>query len=372
MLKARMRDAGTESVTPLPDLPITIAATASKFSTLPATGLFVLAIFYTLFFASEFFLPIVLALLVSLLLLPCVRLLRKIGIPESLGAAVTIILLVIVLLGLGSLVIQPSAAFLSDFPTYAAKIRDRISGLSGPLTQLAEISKQIDQMTTANQSPGMLVTLKQQGVLQILFSQTPAIFAKIIVVVVLSYFLLTHGEVLLRKTVRVLPTFEDKRRVVEIAREIEISLSRYLVSVTILNLALGFCVGLAAGVLELHNPLMWGGIAFLLNYVPFIGSACGIFLIGIASLVQFDQVWYACIPPFAYLVLNALESNFVTPHVLGRWMTLNLIAIIISFLFWGWLWGVPGMLLAVPILASTKIICDHIVKLAPFGEFLGA
>jgi predicted PurR-regulated permease PerM len=234
-------------------------------------------------------------------LLPSVRLLRKIGIPESLGAAVTIILLVILLLGLGSLVIQPSAAFLSDFPTYAAKIRDRISGLSGPLTQLAEISKQIDQMTTANQSPGILVILKQQGVLQILFSQTPAIFAKIIVVVVLSYFLLTHGEVLLRKTVRVLPTFEDKRRIVEIAREIEISLSRYLVSVTILNLALGFCVGLAAGVLELHNPLMWGGIAFLLNYVPFIGSACGIFLIGIASLVQFDRVWYACIPPLLIL-----------------------------------------------------------------------
>src|ERR1700730_17148677 len=125
MLKARMRDAGTESVTPLPDLPVTIAATASKFSTFPATGLFVLAIFYTLFFASEFFLPIVLALLVSLLLLPSVRLLRKIGIPESLGAAVTIILLVILLLGLRSLVIQPSAAFLSDFPTYAAKIRDR-------------------------------------------------------------------------------------------------------------------------------------------------------------------------------------------------------------------------------------------------------
>ena len=86
---------------------------------------------------------------------------------------------------------------------------------------------------------------------------------------------------------------------------------------------------------------------------------------------QNAKLWYACVAPAAYLCLNALESNFVTPHVLGRWMTLNPVAIIVSFLFWGWLWGVPGTLLAVPILAATKIFCDHIAELAFLGEFLG-
>jgi len=182
---------------------------------------------------------------------------------------------------------------------------------------------------------------------------------------------LAHGEFFLRKTVKVVPTFQDKRRIVEIAREIEWSISRYLASVTLLNLALGLFVGVSAGVIGLANPMMWGGAAFLLNYIPFIGSACGIVLIAIASLIQFENPWYTGLAPAVYLFLNALESNFITPHVVGRWMTLNPVAIVLSFLFWGWLWGVPGMLLAVPILAATKIICDHIGQLVPVGEFLG-
>jgi predicted PurR-regulated permease PerM len=223
----------------------------------------------------------------------------------------------------------------------------------------------------SNQGAVGLVALKQQSLLQILFSQTPGFLAKAVVLGVLCYFLLAHGELFIRKTVKLVPTFQDKRRVVEIAREIETSISRYLTSVTLLNLGLGTCVGVAAALLGLPNPIMWGGAAFLLNYIPFIGSACGIVLIGIASFMQFENFWYAILAPAAYLCLNSLESNFVTPHVLGRWMTLNPVAIIVSFLFWGWLWGVGGVLLAVPILAATKIFCDHIAELAFLGEYLG-
>jgi predicted PurR-regulated permease PerM len=335
------------------------------------TGLFILAIFYTFHFAADFILPVVLALLMSLLLLPLVRLLRKAGIPEGLGAAVAIILLVVLLLGLGSLITRPLAAFVGDFPSNVAKIRDRIAFLSGPLTEIGAASKQVEQLMPSNQGTVGLVALKEQSLLQILFSQTPGFLAKVVVVGVLCYFLLAHGELFIRKTVKLVPTFQDKRRVVEIAREIEMSISRYLTSVTLLNMGLGACVGIMAALAGLANPIMWGGAAFLLNYIPFIGSACGVFLIGVASFMQFENVWYAVLVPGAYLFFNATESNFVTPHVLGRWMTLNPVAIIISFLFWGWLWGVPGTLLAVPILAATKIFCDHIAEFAFLGEYLG-
>lgn len=335
------------------------------------TGLFVLAIFYTFHFAADFILPVVLALLMSLLLMPFVRFLRKAGIPEGFGSAVAIIALVVLLLGLGSLITRPLAAFVGDFPVNLARIRDRIAFLSGPLTEIAAASKQVEQLMPSNQGTVGLVALKEQSLLQILFSQTPGFLAKVVVVGVLCYFLLAHGELFIRKTVKLVPTFQDKRRVVEIAREIEMSISRYLTSVTLLNLGLGACVGIAAALLGIGNPIMWGGAAFLLNYVPFIGSACGIILIGIASFMQFENVGYACLAPAAYLCLNALESNFITPHVLGRWMTLNPVAIILSFLFWGWLWGVPGVLLAVPILAATKIFCDHIEELNFLGEYLG-
>jgi predicted PurR-regulated permease PerM len=334
-------------------------------------GLFILAILYTFHFAADFILPVILAVLMSLLLLPFVRFLRKARIPEGFGAAMAIIVLVVLLLGLGSLITRPLAAFVGDFPINLEKIRNRVAFLSGPLTEITEASKQVEQLMPSNQGPVTLVALKQQSLLQIFFSQTPGFLAKTVVVGVLSYFLLAHGELFIRKAVKVVPTFQDKRRVVEIAREIEMSISRYLTSVTLLNLGLGACVGLVAASVGLPNPLMWGGAVFLLNYVPFIGSACGIVLIGIASFIQFENIWYACLAPAAYLCLNALESNFVTPHVLGRWMTLNPVAIILSFLFWGWLWGVPGMLLAVPILAATKIFCDHIAELEFLGEFLG-
>jgi predicted PurR-regulated permease PerM len=362
----------TEEEPPLLPEPVKDALSwPSHLRSFSVTGLFILAIFYTFYFAADFILPVVLALLMSLLLLPVVRFLRKAGIPEGFGAAVAIILLVVLLLGLGSLITRPLAAFITDFPLNLAKIRDRIAFLSGPLTEISEASKQVEQLMPSNQGAVGLVALKQQSLLQILFSQTPGFLAKAVVVGVLCYFLLAHGELFIRKTVKLVPTFQDKRRVVEIAREIETSISRYLASVTLLNLGLGTCVGTAAALLGLANPIMWGGAAFLLNYIPFIGSACGIVLIGIASFMQFENVWYAILAPAGYLCLNSLESNFVTPHVLGRWMTLNPVAIIVSFLFWGWLWGVGGVLLAVPILAATKIFCDHIAELAFLGEYLG-
>jgi predicted PurR-regulated permease PerM len=368
MQNSKLTRTGAET----PDLPEKVKgafSSPSQIGSFSVTGLFVLAIFYTFHFAADFILPVILALLMSLLLLPVVRFFQRARIPEGLGAALAIISLVVLLLGLGSLITRPLAAFVGDFPTNLEKIRGKIAFLSGPLTEIAQASKQVEQLVSTNQG-SVVLSLKEQSLLQILFSQTPGFLAKVVIVVVLCYFLLVHGELFIRKTVKLVPTFQDKRRVVEIAREIEMSISRYLTSVTLLNLGLGACVGMVAALVGLANPLMWGGAAFFLNYVPFIGSACGIVLIGIASFMQFENVWYAVLAPAAYLFLNSLESNFVTPHVLGRRMTLNPVAIIISFLFWGWLWGVPGVLLAVPILAATKIFCDRVAEFAFLGEYL--
>src|SRR5260370_33786529 len=146
-----------------------------------------------------------------------------------------------------------------------------------------------------------LVALKEQSLLQILFSQTPGFLAKVVVVGVLCYFLLAHGELFIRKTVKLVATFQDKRRVVEIAREIETSISRYLTSLTLLNLGLGTCVGVAAALLGLANPIMWGGAAFLLNYIHFIGWACGIWPIRNRSLMPVENVWNTNSTPAAYL-----------------------------------------------------------------------
>lgn len=356
---------------PLPETLQSALSSPAKARNFGITGLFVLAIFYTLYFATDFVLPLALAVLVSLLLLPLVTLFAKLKIPEAIGSAVSIVVLIGAIAGLASLVYQPATSFLQDFPHHLHQIQERLTILSASLKQAGHTSDQVEELMGANQNSATLVTLKGPGMIQGLFTQTPVFSAKVIVVTILAYFLLAHRGAFLLKAVKAVPTFQDKRRVVEIANEIQSSIARYLVSVTLLNLGLGVSVGLGVGMLGLANPLMWGVGAFLLNYIPFIGAVCGIALIAIASLIQFENLWYASLVPLLYLVLNALESNFVTPQFLGKWMTLNPVAIILSFLFWGWLWGVPGMLLAVPILAIVKIFCDRVESLAQLGEFLG-
>jgi predicted PurR-regulated permease PerM len=114
------------------------------------------------------------------------------------------------------------------------------------------------------------------------------------------------------------------------------------------------------GLLRLPHPLLWGVAAFLLHYIPLMGSTGGIVAITLVSLIHFDSVWYALLPPLAYLFCAMIEGNLATPLFLGRWLTLNPIAILLTFLLWSYLWGVAGTLLAVPLLATFKIFCDRI------------
>jgi predicted PurR-regulated permease PerM len=137
-----------------------------------------------------------------------------------------------------------------------------------------------------------VVSLKQEGLLQFLFTQTPGTLAKALVVIVLSYFLLVYGQTFFRKVVYVAPRFQDKRRAVEIAHEIQWTISRFLISVSLLNLV----VGIMAGLTGIGNPWVWGGVAFFLNYIPFVGAACGILATLVAGFIHSPYDWYAIVP----------------------------------------------------------------------------
>ena len=196
--------------------------------------------------------------------------------------------------------------------------------------------------------------------------------AGIAVVLVLLYFLLASGDLFLRKLIRTLPTLEDKKRAVDIARQLESDLSAYLSTVTLINLGLGVAVGVAMYLLGLPNPVLWGGLATILNFVPYLGAIVGILVIGLVAALTFDGVGQMLLPPLVYFLLTACEGYFVTPMILGRRLTLNPVMILLSLLFWGWLWGIAGAVLAVPMLAVVKILCDHLEPLHPLGEFLAA
>ena len=347
------------------------ANSSNKTQTFFVGGLFVLAVLYTFYLAADFLLPVFLAAFVGLLLAPVVKLLLHLRIPVFIGSAIVLAATLLFLFELATIISEPIANFLQSVPIYISMAQSSLNTVFAPLQQLAQTSQSVNKLIQPGSAPQTVVSLKQGGLLQFLFTQTPGMLSKVLVVIILSYFLLVYGQAFFRKVVYVAPRFQDKRRAVEIAHEIQWTISRYLISVSLLNLGLGIVVGTIAGLTGIGNPWVWGGVAFFLNYIPFVGAACGILATLVAGFIHSPYDWYAIVPAVSYLAASVLESNLITPHVLGRWMTLNPVAIFLSFLFWGWIWGIPGMLLAVPILAILKTFCTKLPKLNSIAEFLG-
>jgi len=203
------------------------------------------------------------------------------------------------------------------------------------------------------------------------FGGTQTLVVGAMEMLILLYFLLAAGDLFLQKLIRVLPLLKDKKRAVSIARETEASISRYLFTVALVNIGLGIGVTLVMLLIELPNALLWGALAALAEFIPYVGATVMLGLLAMAGLVTFPSIGQALLVPGAYLTVNLIQANFVTPAVLGRRLTLNPVAILIGIVFWWWIWGVGGAFIAVPLLATLKIFCDHIESLAPIGEFLG-
>ncbi len=337
------------------------------------TVLMLLAVIYTLHFAKPVILPIVLALLLSLLLSPLVRLLgQKLQVPMAVGAAM-VLLALLTTLGVGAaLVVEPAAAWIQTVPERLPDLKYRLTILQRPLDKMREATEQVEEMTALEKGEDeQVVKIRPDTPLSLLMSQTPSFLANLAAMTILLYFMLASGDVFLRKLVRMIPSFDDKRRAVEIARDIEDRVSRYLRTITVINLGLGVAVGLASYFVGLQNYVLWGVMAFLLNFIPYLGALVGITASLLVSLFSFESTSQAFVLPAIYLALNIMEGNFITPIIVGRLLTLNTVMVFIFLMFWGWIWGIAGALLAVPILAVVKIICDHIKPLAPIGEFVG-
>jgi len=185
---------------------------------------------------------------------------------------------------------------------------------------------------------------------------------------VLLYLLLASGDLFLQKLVRVMPTLHDKKRAVEISREIRQNISNYLFSVSLINIGLGLVVSGGLYFMGVPNAAMWGILVAVLNFVPYFGPVAGVIVLATVGLLTFDTLWKGLLPPAWYLLLHLLEANLITPVLLGRRFTLNPVVIFVSLIFWTWLWGVPGALLSVPILVSIKIICDRVPAMSPVSE----
>ena len=333
------------------------------------TGIFVLAIFYTLYLAAEIAIPLVFALLFKLLLQPGVRLLGRIKVPQPLGALAMIILLFAVLGGGGYLLGGPATAWLERAPQSLPRLEQHLRVFKHPIEQVKEATKQVEQLTR-NPGERAPVAVKGPGLVEYLFSGTRHLMSGLGITVLMLFFMLSSGELFMRRLVEILPNFRDKKRAVEMSHEVEENISAYLLTISIMNALVGIAAGLAMWAIGVPDPILWGALAFVLNYVLILGPLTGIALFFIAGLMSFDLFWQALIPPAAYLAIHMIEGEWVTPMLVAKRFTLNPVLVIGSLIFWDWMWGIPGALLAVPMLAAFKIVCDRVRPLAALGHFI--
>jgi predicted PurR-regulated permease PerM len=333
------------------------------------TGLFILAVFYTIYFMRSILLPVILALMLSYLLRPIVRALAKLKIPLAMSSAFILVgLLALVGWGISALA-TPTAGWLEKAPAGLAELQRKLTPVKKSVAQVTQATGEIEKLATAN-AETKAVEVKRHPITQMFVTRTPEFIASAVFLVILLYFLLVYDQVFIAKLVKLLPTLSDKKTAVGIAQDIESQVSRYLFTITAINACLGLAVGTAVGLLGLRNPVMWGVMVALLNFVPYLGALTGIICMTIGATLSFDSLGYACIFPAVYLALGTLEGSFITPWIMGRSLTVNPVIILLSLAFWGWMWGIVGIILAVPILAAFKIFCAHIKPMEPLAEFL--
>ena len=344
----------------------------TEIRTIVQVGLFVLALLVVSYVASEIILPIVLAFVLMLVLQPVMRLFDKLRLPRAIGALSIIMVLLGSFVGLGAGLTGPAISWAEKLPGGVPRLEERLTFLSKPIQTVQRFLHQAEGLTQGAEPAVATVAVQGSTLNAKVLTATRAIASSLFTTVLVLFFLLVSGDIFLRRLVEILPRFKDKRQAVDIAQQIEADISAYLVTITIMNVAMGVATGILAAVCGLGEPLLWGAVAFLLNFVPVLGPTFGVITFVLVGLLSIETLWFAFVPALLYLLLHIIEAETITPMLLAKRFTINPVLVILALVFWYWMWGVPGAILSTPMLAITKIVCDRIQPLTAIGHFIEA
>jgi predicted PurR-regulated permease PerM len=342
---------------------------------LSALILAVLAVIAALYVGKEVVLPVAFAIVLKLLLQPLLDFLHcRLRLPTAVGALIIIVGLFGVTGTIAFTISGPASGWIQKAPEVLPSLKDKLVVLRQPLDYMQQAFKQVEEVATPGGQDGTpTVAVKDQSAIASkLAAGTFHFLGQLFTTLVILFFLLAAGDRLLRGLIEVLPTFSDKRQAVDIASEIQHQIGGYLLTITLMNSLVGIVTGLTMWSLGLGDPILWGSAAFLLNYVPILGPLTGIGVFLVAGILTLDWPWLALLPAGIYTIIHIAEGEIVTPMLLSRRFTLSPVLVIVSLFFWHFIWGVAGALLAVPLLAMFKIICDRIKVLQPAGHIIGS
>lgn len=336
-------------------------------------GIFLMLLVGGLAYARDFLMPVVLALLLQLVFSPVRRQLERWGLPSALAAMLIVGALVAGVAGGVASLAVPASGWVDRAPEIGRELREKFEEIRGVTEGVEEAAKQVDEITESEEEPGVQrVKVEEEGNAVAIAMSLPAVLAQVVFTLILLFFLLSSGDMFYEKIVYVLPSFKDKRRAIRIAYDIERKISRYLSTIALINAGLGVSVGLAMWWLGMPSPALFGVLAFLLNFIPYVGSLLGVGAAVIVAIVTLDTLNQAFAVGAVYFVLTSIEGQIVTPYFVGRSLRLNTVVVFLSVTLFAWLWSVVGMLVATPLLVAVRTFCEHVPGLQNLGHFLSA
>ncbi|QDV54210.1 AI-2E family transporter [Rosistilla oblonga] len=339
----------------------------------------IMLILYALYYARSLAIPVVTAVVLYLTLRPIIRHARRIGIPSAVSAA-GIIVGIALTLGLGTyLVIEPAKATIAEAPQHLGVVKEKLSFITD---RLKEVDKATEELAEAEEESTGGSQEEQPVPVEIkqptwtsgwsYLSGTGNLVSFLTICIAMLYFLLANGDSLLRSIMHSLPDFTARRKLVEVIQKVQEGLGSYLAKISTINACLGLSVGIAMWGLGMPSPVLWGAMAFAFNFIPILGAIAGGAIVFVVALVSFEATYYAFLVAATFLTLTSLEGQFITPAILGRSMSMSPVLVFLSIVVWGWMWGVMGVFLSVPMLIAARMACEGYEGLGPLAMILGA
>ncbi len=329
----------------------------------------VLAILYTAYLAQNLVAPVTAAVVASFILMPLMRAAPFRFLPDALSAAIMVVAIVAALAGAAWALAEPAAEWAGRIPAALTELQRKSGEIAEPVEAMRRASEQVEELTRGR-DPTREVVVREASLVDQTMEVAGQKGTSFLIFIVLLYFLLATGELLRDRVIRSAKRLTDKEKARRILRSMEREISTYLFSISLINAGLGLAIGLSLWAIGMPNAALWGVAAALLNFVPYAGAAAGMVLTGVVGFIAFDDPGRALLAPAIYFCWNLIESQFVTPSILGRRHTLNAAVVFLSIVFWGWMWGVIGAVLAVPILVMMNTCFAQIEPLRKFSIFI--
>jgi predicted PurR-regulated permease PerM len=328
---------------------------------------------FALYFGRELFQPIAVALMLMAVFRPPVRALEAARVPTALAAGIVVLGLMLVIAVVGMALAPPVKQSFAQSNQTLAAAEARLSKLRKPVEQITDVANRLEQATRgpttavvpeapAPQAPSWVASF---------FGTTTQFLSAAVGTLLMLYLLLATGDLFLQKIVKLMPARRDKAVARQVVTDVENAVMRYLLVTLAINVGQALLVWGVMWMLKMPHPLMWGVATVVLEFVPYLGAAVMIALLAISAAASFDSIGHILLAPASYLVITTIQNNLVSPFAYGNGLKLNPVAILIGVLLWWFLWGIPGAFVAVPILATIKIVADRTDGLHGLGEFLG-